>query len=104
MFHDLLASAASSFLTVDSNFVQKTSTGPTSNNLKYGAQFTKYIGVEGVEVELWYNPLNDSSKYSKRKHPQYKDRPLDSYRYTFLDFGTSMADGMAVDNVRMLKL
>jgi len=104
MFHDLLASAASSFLTVDSNFVQKTSNGPTSNNLKYGAQFTKYIGVEGVEVELWYNPLNDSSKYSKRKHPQYKDRPLDSYRYTFLDFGTSMADGMAVDNVRMLKL
>jgi hypothetical protein len=104
IFHDLLAASASSFLTVDSNYVQKTSNGPTSNNLQYGAQFTKYIGVEGLEVEVWYNPLYDSLKYSKRKHPQYKDRPLDSYRMTFLDFGTTYSEGIPKDNIRMLKL
>lgn len=104
MFHDLLASSASSILTVDSNYVKPTSNGPTSNNLQYGAQFTKYIGQEGIEVEVWYNPLYDSLKYSKRKHPFYKDRPIDSWRMTFLDFGNATVDGMPTDNIRMLKL
>lgn len=104
MFHDLLAAAAGSFLTVDTHYVKSTPSGPTSNNLQYGAQFTKYIGPEGIEIEIWYNPLYDSLKYSKRKHPFYKDRPIDSYRMTFLDFGTSTVDSMPADNIRMLKL
>lgn len=104
IFHELLAAAASSFLTVDSNYIQSTNNRGFANELKYGAQFTKYIGLEGLEVDLWYNPLYDSTKFSKRRHPQYPDRPLDSYRLTFLDFGKSMVDSIPTDNVRMLKL
>ena len=104
IFHDLLAASASSFLTVDSNYIQKTNSKGITNELRYGAQFTKYVGLEGVEVELWYNPLYDSLKFSKRRHPQYPDRPLDSYRMTFLDFGNTTVNNMPADNVRMLKL
>ena len=104
IFHDLLAASASSFLTVDSNYIQKTNSKGMTNELRYGAQFTKYVGLEGVEVELWYNPLYDSLKFSKRRHPQYPDRPLDSYRMTFLDFGNTTVNNMPADNVRMLKL
>jgi hypothetical protein len=104
MFHDLLASSAASFLTVDSNYISKVNTRGFTNELRYGAQFTKYIGLEGIEVELWYNPLYDSTKFSKRRHPQYKDRPLDSYRMTFLDFGSATVNNIPSDNIKMLKL
>lgn len=39
-FHDAMAAKAASFFTVDSNFIQQTSTNP--RHLSYGAQFTHY--------------------------------------------------------------
>ena len=104
LFHQLLAASAGSFLTVDTNYIQKTNNRGFKNELMYGAQFTKYLGLEGIEVTLWYNNLYDSTKFSKRRHPQFKDRPLDSYRLTFLDFGNASIDNLPVDNIRMLKL
>lgn len=98
MFHNLLASSASSFLTEDTHFIQKAQDGDP-RHLSYGAQFTHYYGPEGIEVTLMKNPMYDSTRYSKRMHPVEKDKPLDSWRFTFLDFGTS--DGE--DNIQMLK-
>ena len=97
MFHDMLASTASSFLTVDTHYVDKID--PGTNHLAYGAQFTKYRGLEGVEVTVMKNPLYDDTRFCKRMHPTETNRPIDSYRMTFLDFGKS--DGK--DNIRALK-
>lgn len=98
MFHDMLASEASSFLTVDNHFTQKESIG--SNHLSFGAQYTRYKGPEGIEITLMKNPIYDSLVYSKRTHPQYTNLPIDSMRYTFLDFGTSNGS----NNIQMLKV
>jgi len=59
-----------------------------------------YQGPEGIEVTLLKNPMYDSPKYNKRKHPQYTNYPIDSARMTFLDFGTSGGE----NNVMMLKV
>ena len=98
MFHDMLASEASSFLTVDTLFTQKLSDNP--RHLSYGAQFTHYQGPEGIEVTLIKNPMYDNRRYCKRMHPQYPEFPIDSMRMTFLDFGTSGA----ANNIQMLKV
>jgi len=102
MFHDLLAAEASSFLTVDTNFTTKRS-NPTMagrNELMFGAQYTKYHGPEGIELTLMLNPLYDSLRYQKRRHPQYPKFPIDSMRMTFLDFGVSGGE----NNIKMLKV
>lgn len=41
MFHDMLASEASSFLTVDTHFTKMLSENP--RHLSFGAQFTHYL-------------------------------------------------------------
>lgn len=98
MFHDMLASEASSFLTVDSHFIERKGSSP--RHLSFGAQFTHYQGPEGIEVTLVKNPLYDSRKYNGRMHPQHTDFPIDSMRMTFLDFGTSGGE----NNIMMLKV
>jgi hypothetical protein len=87
MFHDMLAAEASSFLTVDTNFVKEIDS--KGRHLSFGAQFTHYKGPEGIEVTLIKNPMYDNRYYCKRTHPQYTDKPIDSSRMTFLDFGTT---------------
>lgn len=102
LFHDALSAVANGFLTVDSHFIQKTSgiAGVDTPHLAFGAQFTRYRGPEGVCVDLIKNPMYDSRQYCKRMHPNYPNMPIDSARFTFLDFGTS--DGM--NNIQMLKV
>lgn len=92
----MLASEASGFLTVDNHFVR--SENSSMNHLAFGAQFTKYVGPEGIEATLIKNPMYDSRRYNKRTHPQYTDKPIDSARMTFLDFGTSGGE----NNIMML--
>lgn len=99
MFHDMLASEASSFFTVDTNFIERVKSGG-ARHLSFGAQFTHYQGPEGIEVTLIKNPMNDSRKYCKRMHPQYPEFPIDSSRFTFLDFGSSGGD----NNIQMLRV
>lgn len=86
MFHRLLANAASGFLTTDSHFIKSAGTGVTSNDLQFGAQFTRYVGPEGIEVEVYYNPQYDNFQYCKKADPIETNRPVDSWRMTFLDF------------------
>lgn len=99
-FHNLLAASASSFLTVDTNYITKIG-GDSSltRHLSYGAQFTHYQGLNGIEVDLIINPLYDDTHFCKRMHPVYTNKPIDSWRMTFLDFGQ---DDMGNDNITML--
>lgn len=96
MFHDLLASAASGFLTVDTHFIS----GKDNMDLTFGAQFRHYKGPEGIEVTVVKNPLYDSLQYCKQTHPDFPDKPVDSYRFTFMDFGKSNGE----DNIQFLRV
>lgn len=96
-FHNLLATSASSFLTVDTNYIERVRRGESGRHLSYGAQFVHYQGLNGIEVDLMINPLYDSALFCKRMHPIYTNKPIDSWRMTFLDFGE--ADGE--DNIVM---
>ena len=96
-FHNLLATSASSFLTVDTNYIQRVGK-EGARHLSYGAQFTHYQGLNGIEVDLIINPLYDSALFCKTMHPIYTNKPIDSWRMTFLDFGESEGE----DNIRML--
>lgn len=98
-FHNLLATSASSFLTVDTNYIQRVGK-EGARHLSYGAQFVHYQGLNGIEVDLVINPLYDSALFCKRMHPIYTNKPIDSWRMTFLDFGES--DGE--DNITMLSV
>lgn len=101
LFHDALAAVANGFLTIDTHFIQKTGgvAGVETPHLAYGAQFTRYRGPEGICVDLIKSPLYDSRVYNKRMHPLYPNMPIDSARFTFLDFGTSEGK----NNIQMLK-
>lgn len=98
-FHKALANLASGFLTVDSNFIEKVSSNTETPHLAYGAQFTRYRGLEGVVIDVVKNPMYDMDTYCKQQHPYYPGRPLDSGRLTVLDFGSSGKD----NNIMMLK-
>jgi hypothetical protein len=102
MFHDMLAAEASSFLTVDTNYIER-QPGKAKRLLSYGAQFTHYQGPEGIEVTLVKNPLYDDRTISKRTHPIFTEAPIRSSRFTFLDFGGNSAmEGK--QNVQMLRV
>lgn len=96
-FHDMLAASARAFLQQDTLWTAQLSKNP--RHLSYGAQFTHYQGPEGIEVSLVKNPLYDSARYNKRMHPEYSSRPIDSWRMTFMDFGSTQGES----NIQMLK-
>lgn len=96
----MLASEASSFFTLDTHFVNEFNAGRKGRHLSFGAQFSHYQGPEGIEITLMKNPLNDNRRYCKLFHPQYTQYPIDSARFTFLDFGSSGVD----NNIMMLKV
>lgn len=85
MFHKLCANAASGFLTVDTNYIERVGTG-LPRHLSFGAQFTHYQGPEGISVDLIYNPMYDDIQFCKKTHPVITNRPIDSWRMTVLDF------------------
>ena len=98
IFHDLLASSAGQFFTVDTHFIEKIKSNP--RHLSYGAQFTHYQGPEGIEVTVVKNPMYDDFKYSPKAHPTDKKFPIDSFRFTFLDFGSSSDES----NIQFLRV
>lgn len=87
MFHKMLAAESRSLLTLDTNWIQKNGTQAGTPALSYGAQFTRYHGINGIKVDLMANPMYDDNTYCKRYHPAYPGRPIDSFRMTILDFG-----------------
>lgn len=100
LFHDALVAISNGFLTVDTNWINKIASPVDTPHLAYGAQFTRYNGPHGVTIDLMVNELYDNRDYCKRMHPQYPNLPIDSARFTFMDFGRS--EGM--NNIQMLKV
>jgi len=96
LFHILLANEANSFLTVDTNFIQKAG-GADPRHLSYGARFVHFYAGNGVEIDLVLNPWKDSIKYCGRTHPDNPHIPIDSYRMDVYDFGSSGGE----DNITM---
>ena len=89
MFHQILSDEANSFLTLDTNYIKSTSAAYTNNALAFGAQFTKFVAINGIEVELIYDPMKDNRKHCKISHPDDSKFTRDSFRMDIYDFGTT---------------
>lgn len=101
MFDRMVKAEASSFLTVDSNYVRN---GGDFRHLSFGVQFTHYVGINGLDITIMLNPNFDNFQFCPQAHPLYPDRTLDSWRMEILDFGTATesGSGMAEDNISFL--
>lgn len=81
-FDRAMKDAMKSYNVVDTKFI----TG-SGKELTFGSQFKTYKGLNGTELTLMHFPLYDDVVRHRELHPVTK-RPLESYRFTVLDFGT----------------
>ena len=80
-FDKAMKESAASWTLVDSTFI----TGK-NQELTLGGQFKTYLGLNGTKLTLKHLPLYDHTVSQRKLH--YKTgRPLESYRFTILDFG-----------------
>lgn len=86
----LIAQEASTFNTVDTHFIRgrKDGNGYHSNELEFGAQFTKIKMTNGIEVEIVYDPMKDDRKLFPIKAPG-TNRTVESYAIDIFDFGVT---------------
>jgi hypothetical protein len=77
----VLKAKAAAYTLVDTHFV----TG-TGQELTLGGQFVTYKMLNGIELTLKHFPLYDNIAYNRKLHPT-SGKPIESYRFTFLDFG-----------------
>ena len=89
-FDRAMRDSAQFFTLVDSKFV----TG-TGQELALGGQFTTYRGINGTEITLKHLPLYDNTIHNRKLHPT-TGRPLESYRFTILDFGVNGGESNVV--------
>jgi hypothetical protein len=80
-FDRAMRDSASQFTLVDSVFV----TGK-GQNLALGGQFKTYAGLNGTKITLKHLPLYDHVVSQRELHYR-TGRPIESYRFTILDFG-----------------
>jgi len=97
-FHEAVDNDASKFLTMDTTNLKATSSEFNSNALQFGRQFTKYIGPNGIEVEVHYNPSYDDRERQFLIDP-VTGKPAESMKFTFFD----VTDGSGDDNLYILK-
>jgi len=81
-FDRAMKDSASEWTLVDSTFV----TG-SGNELALGGQFKTYVGLNGTKLTLKHLPLYDNTVRQRQLHYR-TNRPIESYRFTILDFGT----------------
>lgn len=81
-FDRVLKEKVAGFQLVDTVFV----TG-AGQNLTLGGQFTTYKMTNGIELTLKHFPLYDNIVVNRQLHP-ITGKPLESYRFTFIDFGS----------------
>lgn len=84
-FDKVLKEKVAAFTVVDSKFV----TG-AGQQLVLGGQFVTYKMTNGIELTVKHMPIYDDTTHNRKLHP-ISGKPLESYRFTFLDFG--MRDG-----------
>ena len=101
MFHNMVATDASQFLTVDSNYIAK---NPDVRHLSFGAQFTHYVGKNGLDVTVMLDPAKDNPDWCPQVHPVYTDTTIDSWRMDILDFGLTKEQtvGNTRNNIEMV--
>lgn len=102
----LIAEEASAFNYPDANFfVRKNSTpnGYHSNELEFGAQFTKIQLYNGVEVSIHYDPIKDDDQLFRMKAPG-TNKPLESFAMDIFDLGATdySAEGAGDENITMV--
>jgi len=68
------------------------------NKMSYRGQFVKYSAVQGIEFEIFIDPMKDDPVRNKILHPS--GGLASSYTYDILDFGTSNGK----DNIRVVSL
>ena len=84
-FDKVLKEKVAAFTVVDSKFI----TG-AGQQLVLGGQFVTYKMTNGIELTVKHMPIYDDTTHNRKLHP-ISGKPLESYRFTFLDFG--MRDG-----------
>lgn len=78
-FDRVLKEKVSTMQLIDTVFVSG-----SGQELTLGGQFTTYKMLNGVELTLKHFPVYDSTEHNRLLHPITK-KPLESYRFTFLD-------------------
>jgi hypothetical protein len=102
----LIAEEAASYRYPDANnFVRPNNdaTGVHTNELEFGAQFTRIKFYNGVDVCFVYDPIKDDDSLFKTKAPG-TNRPLESYAMDIFDFGYTdqKAEGARDENITMI--
>lgn len=93
-FDRVLKEKVAAYTVVDSKFI----TG-AGQQLVLGGQFTTYRMTNGIELTVRHMPLYDDIIHNRKLHP-ITGKPLESYRFTFLDFGTRDGEANIVKVVR----
>ena len=93
-FDRILKEKVAGFQLIDTKFVMG-----SGQELTLGGQFTTYKMTNGIELTLKHCPLYDNIVYNRQLHP-ITGKPLESYRFTFLDFGTRDGNANIVKVVR----
>lgn len=93
-FDRVLREKASSYNLIDTKFV----TG-SGQELSLGGQFTTYKMLNGIELTLKHFPLYDNTVHNRKFHP-VTGKPLESYRMSFIDFGTRDGEANVAKVVR----
>lgn len=78
----VLREKASGYQLIDTHFVSG-----SGQELTLGGQFTTYKMLNGIELTLKHFPIYDNTTYNRKLHP-ISGKPLESYRMTFIDYGT----------------
>ena len=86
-FDKILKAKANTMNLTDTVFVSG-----SGQNLILGGQFVSYKMTNGIELTLKHFPLYDDTTHNRKLHP-ISGKPLESYRFTFLDI--SRRDGEA---------
>lgn len=80
LFDQAMKRSASNFTLVDSKFI----TG-SGQELSLGGQFITYVGLNGDRITLKECPLYNSTVRNRQLHP-WTNKPVESYKATFLNF------------------
>jgi len=81
-FDRVLKEKMGAFNLIDTKFI----TG-SGQELALGGQFTTYRMTNGIELTVKHLPMYDDIVHNRKLHP-ITGKPVESYRFTFLDFGT----------------
>jgi hypothetical protein len=93
-FDRVLRDKVSTYTNIDSVFI----TG-SGQNLTLGGQFTTFKMLNGIELTLKHFPMYDNLIYNRKLHP-VSGKPLESYRFTFVDIGSRDGEANLVKVVR----